>query len=61
MDTPKMTVVTCDIFNYLGHVESFVMVRYVCPRCDRDVEAGPFRVTCPTCGGRLLNYRHAQS
>jgi len=30
------------------------MARYVCPGCDRELEAGPFRMTCPTCGGRLV-------
>jgi len=37
------------------------MARYVCPGCDRELEAGPFRMTCPTCGGRLVNYRRSHS
>jgi DNA-directed RNA polymerase subunit RPC12/RpoP len=33
------------------------MARYVCTDCDREIEAGPFRMTCPICGRRLMNYR----
>jgi|GEM_PF-4677665 len=37
------------------------MARYVCPGCNRELEAGPFRMTCPTCGGRLVNYRRTDA
>lgn len=37
------------------------MAQYVCPECDSGVEAGPFRMTCPTCGRRLANRGRVES